>query len=214
MELSSHQLSDYYEKNRMKGCENMNLEEQKNEILSLDDIYFKDAFTKTEDKLNLEVNNANIDCMTSRNNKFSLDSDGNLIINSLTANSINIQNIFDSIYPVGSIYLTMNNTNPSTLFGGVWEQIKDTFLLCAGDKYPAGTTGGEAAHILTADEMPQHNHTFPIYKGSGTMGDGGTGLDTGNGVWSKNTWTTYRGGNQPHNNMPPYQTVYVWKRLS
>lgn len=52
---------------------------------TLDDIYFKDAFTKTEDKLNLEVNNANIDCLTSRNNKFSLDSEGNLIVNSITS---------------------------------------------------------------------------------------------------------------------------------
>lgn len=52
---------------------------------TLDDIYFKDAFTKTEDKLNLEVNNANIDCLTSKNNKFSLDSEGNLIVNSITS---------------------------------------------------------------------------------------------------------------------------------
>ena len=56
----------------------------KSSDFSLDDIYFKDAFTKTEDKLNLEVNNAAIDCLTSRNNKFSLDSEGNLIVNSIT----------------------------------------------------------------------------------------------------------------------------------
>ena len=51
---------------------------------SLDDIYFKDAFTKTEDKLNLEVNNASVGCITSNKNNFSLDSDGNLIVKTLT----------------------------------------------------------------------------------------------------------------------------------
>jgi len=185
-------------------------------ILSLDDIYFKDAFTKTEDKLNLEVNNADIDCMTSRNNKFSLDSEGNLIVKSLTAENINIQNIFDSIYPIGSAYITFNNINPSILFGGVWEQIKDTFLLCAGDKYPAGTTGGESEHILTINEMPKHNHSgttatinptdnatyhYPYMRKSWSGGFGSFSVHD-------------EGGSKPHNNMPPYQTVYVWKRIS
>ncbi len=184
------------------------------EILSLDDIYFKDAFTKTEDQLNLEIDNANIKCITSKDNKFSLDSDGNLIVKSITAETFNIQNIFDAIYPVGSAYVTFDNTNPSTLFGGVWEQVKDTFLLCAGDKYPAGTTGGEAEHTLTVDEMPNHNHNITVHRnaGAGTMlaqssGVGGSVV----GPW----WLASKtGGDKPHNNMPPYQTVYVWKRIS
>lgn len=52
------------------------------------------------------------------------------------------------------------NTNPSTLFGGTWEQIKDTFVLAAGDTYEAGATGGETTHTLTSNEMPSHTHTF------------------------------------------------------
>ena len=52
----------------------------------------------------------------------------------------------DDIYPVGSIYMSVNNTSPSTLFGGTWEQIKDTFLLSAGNTYTAGNTGGSATH--------------------------------------------------------------------
>ena len=68
--------------------------------------------------------------------------------------------LFDTIYPVGSIYMSAVNTSPSTLFGGTWEQIKDTFLLSAGDTYNAGTTGGEAEHTLTTSEMPSHNHSF------------------------------------------------------
>lgn len=70
------------------------------------------------------------------------------------------QRIIDMIYPVGSIYISANETSPSALFGGTWEQIKDKFLLSAGDTYGAGTTGGEAAVKLTAAQsgIPAHSH--------------------------------------------------------
>ena len=71
-----------------------------------------------------------------------------------------------AMYPVGSIYLSVNNVNPSTIFGGTWEQIQDRFLLAAGSTYGAGTTGGSATHthttgdhILTVAETPAHTHT-------------------------------------------------------
>lgn len=69
-----------------------------------------------------------------------------------------IDNILNSIYPIGSVYISINNTNPSTYFGGTWVQIQDTFLLAAGSTYTAGTTGGEATHVLTTAEMPAHTH--------------------------------------------------------
>ena len=56
--------------------------------------------------------------------------------------------IFELIYPVGSIYMSVNSTSPASLFGGTWEQIKDTFLLSAGDTYTAGATGGSATKNL------------------------------------------------------------------
>ena len=65
---------------------------------------------------------------------------------------------FNDIYPVGSIYMSVVNTSPSVLFGGTWEQIKDTFLLATGDTYANGSTGGEATHTLTENEMPTHTH--------------------------------------------------------
>lgn len=127
----------------------------------LDDIYFKDAFTKNEEKMDLEVDNATISSLSSKNNKFNLDEDGNLLVNSITVTNKGENNFdFDTIYPIGSIYLSVNNTNPGTMFGGIWEQIKDKFLLASGDNYTNGTTGGEASHILTVGEMPRHNHIF------------------------------------------------------
>lgn len=67
--------------------------------------------------------------------------------------------IFDAIYPVGSIYMSVNSTSPATLFGGTWQQIQDRFLLSAGSTYTAGDTGGEAEHTLTLNESPAHTHT-------------------------------------------------------
>lgn len=67
--------------------------------------------------------------------------------------------IVDIVYPVGSIYMSVNSTSPADLFGGTWEQLKDRFLLAAGDSYSAESTGGEATHTLTVSELPSHNHS-------------------------------------------------------
>ena len=132
------------------------------------------------------------------------------------------------IYPIGSIYISVNNTNPATIFGGTWEQIKDRFLLSAGNSYTAGSTGGEATHTLTVDEMPSHRHSSDSYQygypsdssitakddyctwvNRGTInGNAPATTDSG---WIK---TSQAGGSQPHNNMPPYLTVYMWKRTA
>lgn len=69
-----------------------------------------------------------------------------------------IDNLNNLIYPVGSIYMSVNDVNPATLFGGTWEKIKDAFLLASGDVYSNGSTGGEATHTLTENEMPSHTH--------------------------------------------------------
>lgn len=76
--------------------------------------------------------------------------------------------LFELIYPVGSIYLSAVATSPTDLFGiGEWEQIKDKFLLASGITYELGATGGEATHKLTVSEMPAHTHA-PTTKTPGT----------------------------------------------
>lgn len=67
--------------------------------------------------------------------------------------------ILGLVYPVGSIYMSVNNVSPQTFIGGTWTQIQNTFLLAAGSSYAAGSTGGEATHKLTTAEMPSHTHT-------------------------------------------------------
>ena len=132
----------------------------------------------------------------------------------------------NKLYPVGSIYMSVNATNPAELFGGTWERIKDRFLLAAGNTYAAGSTGGEAQHTLTVDEMPSHFHEH-IYGVSGSQeiyfennsGDS-SGAHVGNNT--SNQSSDYRsiastgnaGGSTAHNNMPPYLAVYMWKRTA
>lgn len=65
---------------------------------------------------------------------------------------------------MGAIYLSAVSTDPGILFGfGTWQQIQDRFLLAAGSTYAAGTTGGEATHTLTVEEMPAHTHVVSNY---------------------------------------------------
>ena len=120
-------------------------------------------------------------------------------------------------YPIGSIYMSINNVNPSTLFGGVWEQIKDTFLLSAGDTYTAGNTGGEATHTLTVDEIPSHRHPgLTVTEQPANIGNGnsGIGLNYSGSNGGSPLATAFAGGGQAHNNMPPYLVVYMWKRTA
>lgn len=122
------------------------------------------------------------------------------------------------VYPVGSIYMSVNNTNPATLFGfGTWEQIKDTFLLSAGDTYTAGDTGGEATHTLTVDEIPSHRHPgLTVTEQPANIGNGssGIGLNYSGSNGGSPLATAFAGGGQAHNNMPPYLVVYMWKRTA
>ena len=69
-----------------------------------------------------------------------------------------ISTISLSMHPIGSYYLSDESTSPASLFGGTWEQIKDRFLVGAGNSYSVGATGGEATHTLTTSEMPSHSH--------------------------------------------------------
>ena len=59
----------------------------------------------------------------------------------------------DNIYPVGVIYLSVDATNPGSLFGGTWEQIQNTFLLAAGSSYTAGATGGSTTMAHTHQQV-------------------------------------------------------------
>lgn len=70
---------------------------------------------------------------------------------------------FDDIYPVGSIYMSVNNVNPAALFGGTWEALAGGRCLIGADKtHPLGATGGEENHVLSIAELPAHKHDTDV----------------------------------------------------
>lgn len=124
-------------------------------------------------------------------------------------------------WPIGSIYMSVNSTSPANLFGGTWEMISDTFLFAASSNHPAGSTGGEFAHKLTQSELPDYslsvaNGSNVIRSRTGNYADayvqtqsGGWGIPN----WESKTVTVASGGDgAAHNNMPPYLSVWMWKR--
>lgn len=125
-------------------------------------------------------------------------------------------------YPVGSYYWSANATNPSTLFGGTWTQIKDVFLYAAGS-ISAGSTGGEKTHTLTVNEMPSHRHG---YRGFNSVqqwlaSKPSDGAQSTCAAWNNlpndpinNTNIMLTGSSAAHNNMPPYKVAYCWQRTA
>ena len=76
----------------------------------------------------------------------------------------NKQELINLIYPVDSIYMSVNSTSPASLFGGTWTQLKDRFLLGAGSTYSNGATGGAATVTLTSDQIPSHKHKLRVVR--------------------------------------------------
>lgn len=71
-----------------------------------------------------------------------------------------LQDTASKLYPVGSVYISFNATDPTTLFGGTWVRMKDRMLMASGDTYAPNTTGGSATVTLTTSNLPSHNHSL------------------------------------------------------
>lgn len=133
---------------------------------------------------------------------------------------VDVSSLVDLFYPIGSIYMSTNQTDdPQSRFSGTyWLPIYDRFLLAAGSTYKAGSTGGEATHTLTFNEMPEHRHSIYYPNGGGPYGDAAISYPEGSGT--NKTWqaemckTESAGGSAAHNNMPPYLAVYMWRRVT
>ena len=159
----------------------------------------------------------------------------------VSSQGIPINQLMTTIYPVGSIYLSITNTNPGTLFGGTWTSFGAGRVLVGVDPNDtdfedAQLTGGEKTHTLVENELPaltgeiatmSSATTFNggiIYTASGIhspksttykLGYEGRPIsvknDSGN---SYTAITTQFGGGQAHNNLQPYITCYMWLRTA
>lgn len=135
----------------------------------------------------------------------------------------NVVNDALNIFPVGSLFFSTTPTNPSAWMGGTWEA-------WGAGRVPVGVdtsqtefntvekTGGEKTHKLTVQEAPSHAHGFQGGSALFTQKDQGIkGLGAG-GYWVEGVGsipnTSNAGGDQPHNNLQPYITCYIWKRVA
>lgn len=131
-----------------------------------------------------------------------------------------INNVVDMIYPIGSIYLSVNNVNPSSIFGGSWESFGTGKTLVGVDTSQTEfntveKTGGEKTHTLTKTELP--NVQLSVFGAGSTDGNdilrfSSVGVSTMS-AGARIGLTEPIGSNQPHNNLQPYITCYMWKRV-
>lgn len=129
---------------------------------------------------------------------------------------------------IGDILITMNDFASSAAVAlhkgyGSWQRVAEgQFIIGAGHHvdsreesrdFDIGDRGGAYRHVLTIDEMPSHNHR--ILEAAGSAGGGG-GFDANDNNWDSpsNSNISYEGGSQPHNNMPPYIAMAIWKRIA
>lgn len=193
-----------------------------------------------------ELNSLKISSLSSKNNSFSLDSEGNLKVNSIITNVKDSDEnalTFNKIYPVGSIYTSVVNTNPGTLFGGTWTRFAQGKVLVGVNESEAEfntvlKTGGSKnlqAHSHTGNTEDNGNHQHDIYSGYGDGGSyGQDALEFKQALSGRNyyraatggvafiqtagnhnhSFTTYSTGSGNAQNLQPYVTVYFWHRTA
>lgn len=153
------------------------------------------------------------------------------------------EHVANTMYPVGSIYISVNNTNPSTYFGGTWVAFGTGKTLVGIDTSQTEfntveKTGGEKTHTLSEAEMPAHSHSgttdgngnhahqvggdwdvspggnYTSVHNAGYPGNSTNPWTSTNG-WHDHTFTTNsKGSGSAHNNLQPYIIVYMWKRTA
>jgi hypothetical protein len=216
----------------------------------------------TADKLNQMVNDAQLSDSSVDGSTLTLNANGAIAVRSQGIKTINLEDfdssnasgtgvttikladqavtlakiaqteLFNKIYPVGSVYMNWtDDTNPGTLFGvGNWELFSKGRMLVGYDETntrfdATGKTGGEEEVTLQLSQMPKHDHipnrnTFDTANILLTRASDGsnTPANTDTNIGEINLYDQYgipdeEGGDQPHENMPPYFTVYMWRRM-
>jgi hypothetical protein len=152
------------------------------------------------------------------------------------------ENLGGEAFKVGGVYINVTGVNPATELGyGTWSQISQGQFLVGQkatdtDFDTAEETGGEKTHTLSEAEMPEHTHVQNEHNhiqdqhrhsinGATSGGSSGTRLDATTGIKKNTNYTTptnqpatavnqNAGSGDPHNNLPPYFVVYIWKRTA
>ena len=130
-----------------------------------------------------------------------------------------VEGLLDMFYPIGSLFQSVKDEDPSTIMGGNWERFAQGQTIVGVNKDDpdfgaAGKTGGSKTHKLTINELPKHTVPLGLNRGPNpsVSGSGTSGYLWGEVSGGKNSGSV--GDDQPHNNMQPYITVYMWVRTA
>ena len=200
------------------------LEVSKGSLVATDDLYFKQGSGWTaapqEHRLTQLLAGHGIYCYiedfrTGERKRMSLDADA----------FDPPQSFFNLIYPVGSIYMSVNPINPSELFP------RTAWMEWGKGRVPVGVdtsqeefdqvekTGGLKSVTLSGNQLPAHNHNVPKpeWYGVTSQTDTGFGLmrtKNPNKDGSDGFTSTYTGQGEAHSNLQPYITCYMWVRTA
>ena len=140
-----------------------------------------------------------------------------------TAKLISKSDLLTYVYPVGSIYMSVNNVSPQSFLGGTWQA-------WGAGKVPVGVdpndtdfnapnkSGGSKTVTLTLEQIPSHSHQIRSGWSESSPGSDAYRYQ----FWGKNdlSWkggnlgTSAVGGGKDHSNLQPYLTCYMWRRIS
>lgn len=152
-----------------------------------------------------------------------LDPDGNAIFYSKAETDAKIKEMLAAQraedYARIKFWVSPDPTSPAELYGGTWERIEGRFIMGASDTYPAGSAGGSNTVPINKDNLPNIAlDVFGIYQITET----GNKIDTLtyrsqgaiSGKWSKIAETGQVGNGIPLNILPPYYSMYIWRRVA
>lgn len=225
-EIVDKQIKDAINATKQATTEQFNIEWAKNkaqldvEIKGMIQDQFNIDWQERENAINLKITGVSNDLSnfkTETDTRFTTTKEE---LTSLINTTIN--NTINSIYPIGSVYISLTETNPGTYLKGTWEQFGQGRTLIGvgtGDdgtntqEFEVNTTGGEYKHKLVIDEIPSHSHKYysPIVQEVSPSSNTST---YGNYNKDYKIDSDSVGGDGYHNNVPPYITVYFWKRVN
>ena len=185
------------------------------------DTFTMNSFNNKITEVNEFVNNTAQEVKNDSTTKYSdMQSKVDNMDSKVTAMDVKVDNAVANAIsvPVGAIVIWSGSVDNIPAYWHLCDgtngtiDLRDKFVLGAGNGYSVGATGGEATHTLTIGEMPSHSHSITY----GTSPANSGGQTTSNfSAYSPNSKVTEKtGGGAAHNNMPPYYALCYIQRIA
>lgn len=226
-EIVDSQLQYSINATKQATTEQFNIEWQKNKAQLDDEIegiiqeQFKQNWQEKENAINAKINTVSKNLETFKTETNTALSQNQSAFNSFKEETNTkftttkeeltdlINTTLDSIYPIGSVYISLTDTNPGTYLKGTWEQFaQGRTLVGVGSgsdgsntqTFDVNDTGGEYKHFLTKKELSFIDYGALLQQNGSSIGVHSHGPG--------------ESGSEKISLMQPYYTVYFWKRVA